>query len=208
MDMTKQVLSTSQVAELLGVTKGSVVNWINQGQLLAGQTPGGHKRVAVEDLLEFIRRQKLPVPAGLSPSRPRVLIVDDDADIRELIAAEIEAEYPDYEVLQAQNGFVAGERIGTAKPDVVILDLRMPGLDGYEVCRWIKSSPDTMDTGVIAITAYPSPGAEKRIIACGARICLSKPLDMAVLLQEVDAAVRERKRSSRIASVIQKQARG
>jgi CheY-like chemotaxis protein len=140
--------------------------------------------------------------------KPGVLIVDDDADIRQLIAAEIEAEHPEYEILEAHNGFAAGERIGSARPDVVILDLRMPGLDGYEVCRWIKSSPEIMDTGVIAITAYPSPGAEKHIIECGARTCLSKPLDMALLLQEVDAVIAERKRSVRIGPGIQKQARG
>ncbi len=196
------------MADLLGAAKASVVNWINQGQLFAGQTPGGHKRVAAEDLLEFVQRQKLPVPPGLVPLKPKVLIVDDDADIRELIAAEIAEEHPEYEILEAQNGFAAGERIGAAKPDAMILDLKMPGLDGYEVCRWIKSSPERMHTGVIAITAYPSPEAEKHIIECGARICLSKPLNMALLLQEVDTIIAERKRSVRIGSAKQKQARG
>jgi len=205
--MTRRAFSTSQVANMLGVAKASVVNWINQGQLMAGQTPGGHKRVAAEDLLEFVRRQKLPVPLGLSPSKPKVLIVDDDAGIRQLIAAQIETAYLVYEILEAYNGFAAGERIGSARPDVVILDLRMPGLDGYEVCRWIKSTPETMDTGVIAITGYPSPQAEEPIIKCGARICLSKPLNMTVLLQEVDAAIAERRRGVRIGAGIQKQSR-
>jgi two-component system, sensor histidine kinase and response regulator len=61
----------------------------------------------------------------------------------------------------------------------------MPGMDGYEVCRRIKSREDTRDIVVIAMTGQHSPKVEKRILECGARICLSKPLDHATLMKEL-----------------------
>jgi len=72
---------------------------------------------------------------------------------------------------------------------VVILDLRMPGMDGYEVCRLIKSQESSRHVEVIAMTAYPSPENEQRLLECGAKTCLPKPLDMDKLMQEIDASL-------------------
>jgi excisionase family DNA binding protein len=184
-----KLLSTSAVARLLGVAPGSVINWIDQGQLKAGRTPGGHRRIARKDLVAFLRRQKLPIPPELGAASPKVLVVDDEASVTKWIAAEVRAEHPEYGVFEAQDGYAAGELVGSLKPDVVILDLRMPGLDGYEVCRRIKSNEDTKGTTVIAITAYLTPKAKKEILACGAQVCLAKPLDIRDLLQEIDRAL-------------------
>ncbi len=184
-----KTLSTSKAARLIGVGVVSVVNWIDQGQIKAGRTPGGHRRIAVEDLIDFLHRHKLPVPKELLPSAPRVLIVDDEPAIREWIRDEIAEAHPDYEVKQAKDGFSAGELVGEWRPDVVILDLRMPGMDGMEVCRQIKARQDAKNTAVIAITAYYSPKAETEILACGARVCLEKPVRSKVLLAELEAAL-------------------
>ncbi len=79
--------------------------------------------------------------------------------------------------------------LATVKPDVVILDLRMPGMDGFEVCTLIKSQDSTKHAQVIAMTAYPSAENKEQIIACGARTCLAKPLDMPLLLAELAASL-------------------
>ncbi len=184
-----KTLSTSQVARLLGVAVGSVANWIDQDQLKAGKTPGGHRRVRVEDLLEFLRQQNLPIPAELLPKQPRVLIVDDEAAVTRWIMTELRAERPDWDVLEAHDGFAAGQIVAASPPDVVVLDLRMPGLDGFEVCRRIRSQAKTRHIGVIAMTAYHSPEAEQKILQCGARACLAKPLDAAALLGQIQAAM-------------------
>ncbi|MDD4891750.1 MAG: response regulator, partial [Phycisphaerae bacterium] len=89
----------------------------------------------------------------------------------------------------ANDGFSAGEIIATARPQVVVLDLRMPGMDGFEVCRKIMARPETASTVVIAMTALHSAKAKKEIIDCGADVYLTKPLDKEVLLASVDAAV-------------------
>ena len=189
MPTISRTLSASAVARRLGVAAGSVANWIRQGELKAGATPGGHHRVAVDHLVEFMQQHRLPIPSDLAPSAPRILIVDDEGSVREWIRLEIEEKHPDYEIMEAKNGFTAGELVGSWKPDVVILDLRMPGVDGFEVCQQIKSKENTKAAVVIAITAYDFPEAERRILECGAQAYLTKPLDVGVLLNELEQAL-------------------
>jgi CheY-like chemotaxis protein len=182
-------LSTFAIADMLHVDPGSVANWIDQKLLKAHRTPGGHRRVAVEDLVQFLRQHKMPVPPGLEAQPVRVLVVDDEPSITKMIARAIKSAHPDYEVMEANDGFRAGSMVATHKPDVVILDLRMPGMDGFEVCRLIKSQETTRHAEVVAVTAYPSPEAERTILECGARACLTKPLELERLLQELAASL-------------------
>lgn len=182
-------LTTFAVAEILHVDPGSVANWIDQGLLRAHRTPGGHRRVESEDLVSFLRKHKMPIPGQLDPSPVRILIVDDNPATARSISEAIQEEHPDYEVLEAHDGFTAGTILGTLRPHVVILDLQMPGMDGFEVCRIIKSQSATRHAEVVAMTGCPLEDAEESILEMGARICLSKPLDMELLLKEVDASL-------------------
>jgi len=182
-------LSTFAIADMLHVDPGSVANWIDQGLLAAHRTPGGHRRVTVENLVAFLRKHKMPVPEELNAGPVCVLIVDDDTAITQLIRKAIQRAHEDWDVIEASDGFRAGSILATRRPDVVLLDLRMPGMDGYEVCRMIKSQPATQNVEVLAMTAYPSPEGEQRIKECGAKLCLSKPLDMPRLLEELEAAI-------------------
>jgi len=170
---------------MLHVDPGSVANWIDQDLLKAHRTPGGHRRVEVEDLLKFLRDHRMPIPPELATTPIRILVVDDDAAITQMISRAIKGAHPEYEVIEAQDGFRAGTIMATVKPDVVLLDLRMPGMDGYEVCRMIKGQESTKHAEILAMTAYPSPENERRILDCGARVCLSKPLNISEFLKEI-----------------------
>ena len=79
--------------------------------------------------------------------------------------------------------------MATLQPEVVILDLRMPGMDGVDVCRQIKSQESTKSTEVLAMTAYPSDDNVEEVLKTGARICLNKPLDMDLLIKEIEASL-------------------
>ena len=182
-------LSTFGIARMLHVDPGSIANWIDQNLLKAHRTPGGHRRVATDDLVTFLRKHKMPIPAELDSVPSRVVIVDDEPAITRLIAWAIKAALPECEVAEAHDGFRAGAIVATLKPNVVILDLRMPGMDGYEVCRLIKTQESTRQADVLAMTAHPSPENVRRIIDCGARVCLAKPLNMEALLTEVRASL-------------------
>ena len=184
----KNTLSTITVARLLGVAVASISKWIDDGQIEAGRTPGGHRRIAKEDLIAFLKRQKLPVPSELEETPPRVLVVDDDAAVTAWIAEELKSKHPDFEIFEANDGYAAGEIVAAARPDVVILDLRMPGIDGFEVCRRIKSKEETRGTTILAITAYHTKKARQRILDSGASACFTKPLDIDELTAEVESA--------------------
>lgn len=178
-------LSTFAIAEMLHVDPGSVANWIDQKLLKAYRTPGGHRRVLSEDLVRFLREHNMPIPPELNFRPVHVLIVDDEPAITKLIARAVKTALPEVEVVEANDGFRAGALVSTLRPEVVILDLRMPGMDGFDVCKLIKGQEETRHAHVLAITAYPSQDSEKNILACGARICLTKPLDMEALISEV-----------------------
>jgi len=182
-------LSTFVIAEMLNVDPGSVANWIDQDLLEAFRTPGGHRRVVAENLLRFLKEYKMPIPDELKRSPVRILVVDDEPAVTRVIATAIKSAHSEYEVVEAHDGFTAGTLVATMKPEIVILDLRMPGMDGYDVCRLIKSQENTRHVVVLAMTAYASPESERRILECGARACLSKPLDMAVLANQIQAAL-------------------
>jgi len=184
-------LSTHEIARMLGIAVASVAKWIDQGKLEAGRTPGGHRRVSVDDLVKFLQTHKLPIPPELAPGPAKVLIVDDDNAVRSWLVATIKEEHPEYEVFEASDGFSAGELITLRKPDVVLLDLMMPGMDGYEVCRRIKASEVAKQAQVIAISGDYSDEAEANICACGARMLLHKPLESSQVLSELNNALAE-----------------
>lgn len=185
----KSVFTTFEAAKLCHVSPLSIINWVNAGRLPAFRTPGGHRRIRRDDLARFMRENSIPLPEELrdGSGRPRVLVVDDEATIREIIAESLARRANPYEVMTAADGFEAGRLVSTFRPDLVLLDLRMPGLDGFQVCRTIKADPETSSTIVIAMTGYHTPETEARIIECGALRCLSKPIEPSTVGGMIDA---------------------
>ena len=189
----KAVYTTFEAAKLCHVSPLSIINWVNAGRLPAFRTPGGHRRIRREDLARFMREGGMPVPEELrdGSGRTRVLVVDDEASIREVLSEHLSSRPKPYEVLTAADGFEAGRLVATFRPDVVLLDLRMPGIDGFQVCRTIKADPETSNTVVIAMTGYFTPETEARILECGAARCVAKPVTPEGLASQIDAQLTE-----------------
>ncbi len=185
----KSVFTTFETAKLCHVSPLSIINWVNAGRLPAFRTPGGHRRIRREDLVRFMRENGIPLPEELreGSGRTRVLIVDDEASIRDVMGEHLTTRTPAYEVLTAADGFEAGRLVATFRPDVVLLDLRMPGLDGFQICRTIKADPETSSTIVIAMTGYYSPETEARILECGAIRCFAKPVEPSTISAFIDS---------------------
>jgi excisionase family DNA binding protein len=196
--MTKKaVFTTFEAAKLCHVSPLSIINWVNAGRLPAFRTPGGHRRIRREDLLSFMRDNGLPIPEEMQQGsgRRKVLIVDDEPSIRELLSEHLSTRTSPYEVSTAADGFEAGRLVATFRPDVVLLDLRMPGVDGFQICRTIKADPDTSNVVVIAMTGYYSPETEARVLECGAVRCFAKPLDPTTLSAFIDSIFEPQKGS-------------
>lgn len=179
----KPYLTPSEAAKILMVSPITVRAWAQKGLLPSETTPGGHRRFLRETVEQFAKQCKTAPPR----SDLRVLIVDDDKQVAEFLVEWLTGLDEPFIVSSAADGFEAGSKVYSFEPDVILLDLMMPKLDGFAVCRQIKADPDTNDIRVIAMTGYPSPENEQRIIDAGAEICISKPLDTKVLLELLKA---------------------
>ncbi len=198
----RKALSTIEVAKMLGVAVSSVSKWIDGGKLPAGRTPGGHRRIERDDFVRFLRQQQFRIPPELQSQALKILIVDDEKSFSKWLAEEIGDRYPNAEVSVAHDGFMAGQTVGLVKPAVIILDLHMPGVDGFEVCRRIKTNAETALAAVIAVTADSDPALQKRIMALGACAYLIKPFEVDCLVAEIDKALGIQSASGSGASVL------
>ena len=113
----------------------------------------------------------------VSDKKLSVLIVDDDKGVSGFLSALITETFDGANVTEAHDGFEAGIKIRECEPDLVLVDLMMPGLGGFELCENIKSSPDTSHIRVIAMTGYPLEEDISQIMAAGAEACLTEPFE-------------------------------
>lgn len=186
--------TTFQVAKFLGVSPPTVVNWVNSGLLAAHRTPGGHRRLRSEDVVTFARAYNYPVPAQLAEGGAgavarRVLIVDDEPDFAQTVADYLQLK-GNFEVELADSGFAAGLTVARFQPTVVLMDILMPDMDGFEVLRMLRQDPANRHTPVIACTAYRDPAVEERARAEGFDGYLEKPIKFDKLLDLVEGALR------------------
>lgn len=118
----------------------------------------------------------------------RVLVVDDILPNVKLLEAKLASEY--YDVLTATNGLEALEKVASQSPDIVLLDVMMPGMDGFEVCRRIKDDPATAHIPVVMVTALTDAQDRIKGLEAGADDFLSKPLNDTALMARVRSLVR------------------
>jgi excisionase family DNA binding protein len=175
--LLKRYLTTGKVGEMLEVSPAAIKKWIQQGKLAAFRTPGGHFRILAD---EFARFQKTHGFGTRTGEKLRVLVVDDQLDVAEVIVASLRAFHPRARLETAANGFEGLLKVGTFRPDVLLLDLGMRGMDGFEVCRQIKRDPVIGATKVVVMTTR-FLDAEPRAMDAGADGFLSKPFDAATV---------------------------
>ena len=118
----------------------------------------------------------------------RILIVDDSPASVKMLAAKLTNEY--YQILTAGDGIGALEAVGRDAPDLILLDVMMPGIDGFEVCRRIKQNPETTHIPVVIITALDSREDRVRGLEAGADDFLTKPVHDTTLFSRVRSLVR------------------
>ncbi len=185
--MQDEIFTVNKAAEYCQVTPKTIINWIDAGHIPYYRTVGGHRRMKRADLENFMKKQGIPVPdkGTGETARKRILVVDDDPIIVATLVMGLKEDEHQYEVESASDGFEAGLKLSGFKPHLVILDIMMPGIKGYEVCDKIKSNPDTAGTKVIALSAYLDEEKLIKMKQNGADICFSKPLPLPKLKEEV-----------------------
>ena len=181
----KTHLTPNEVAELLMVNPVTVRQWASRGLLRSLTTPGGHRRFLLSDVEEFARSRGTALDARRSGRPERVLIVDDDTQMGLYVAEVLKSRDSAMQIEIARDGFEAGAKVESFRPHALLLDLMMPGIDGFEVCRRLRERPTLNHVRIVAMTGYPSEDNVERIMAAGADACLPKPLDPERLLTEL-----------------------
>lgn len=192
-DKKIKIFSALEVANICGVVNQTTVNWIKNGHLKAFMTPGNQYRVYADDLITFLLDRGMRIPDELEPFMEKgqktntIIIVDDDENVNHVIKRFLSEKMDGFSILQAFDGFQAGSLISENKPSVIILDIKLPGINGNKLCRQIKSDSKLGDPIIIAITGANEEDSKQKIIADGADAYFHKPLNFGELV----AAVRE-----------------
>ena len=186
----KDVLTTGEVAKYCGVNFRTVIRWIEKGYIDAYKLPGrGDNRVPVAALIDFLEKNKMPVPDSLSTTvdriapiqensnkqnqtKLRILVVEDEALMAKSIARTIKRE--GYDVKIASNGFEAGIQLASYQPQLITLDLQMPGMNGREVLEALRANPDYQNIKVLVVSAATKVKMLE-VMALGVDDVLEKP---------------------------------
>ena len=185
--MNKKALTTYDIAEHCQVVPRTVNQWINEGKLKAYRTPGNHSRVQVDDFLNFLKKYNMPLPDDviIIKNNKRVLVVDDDHGMVDAIHRILLREKV-YDLEVAYDGFEAGEKFADFKPDLVILDIRMPGMDGNQLCSRIRANQKNKDVKVLLISGEIGEKEINRIKESGADDFLEKPFTNKALKEKIE----------------------
>lgn len=169
---------TSYAASLLGLSVATVQSLVEKGEIEAWKTMGGHRRIALHSIntyLEKNRRSTLKLSAedlGL-----RVLIVEDDEATRDLFQHEFDAWDLPIDCTVMASGLEAMMDIASMRPDLLITDLVMPGVDGFELLKAMKRNVELIHMQVVVITGLPAQAFEVRGGLPEGSFLLSKPIN-------------------------------
>jgi len=149
-----EFLSTRQAAQRLGVSLGTVQNMVENGVLDAWKTAGGHRRIpatSVETLLA--KRRKQIARSGDSASRLDILIAEDDPTLQKLYQITFDSWKLPLSLRIVSNGFEGLLQVGQQMPDILIADLMMPGMDGFEMIKRLRTMPELSPMDIIVVSA-------------------------------------------------------
>src|SRR5579885_3050250 len=182
----ERTFTTFEVARLCGVFHTTVINWVNKGKLKARVTPGGHRRIPLSELVPFMKKYDMPVPADIDDPHRHVLILDDEPMMTRLIEKGFQKYKDRYQVQLSNNPVDALVQVGKKLPDILIMDLMMPVMDGFQVCQILKSSPATKDMKIIAISGRKLTASQQDFLAKNVDLFMQKPFEMNDLVSAVD----------------------
>jgi excisionase family DNA binding protein len=162
----KSFCTTREAADLLGVSVGTVQLWVESGLLQAWKTAGGHRRVLRESVDRLLHKEPVSTPADAAPApnprRLRVLVVEDDANLLRLYDANMSRWPMAPEVALADNAVSALLMMGRNCPDLLLTDLHIPGMDGFNMLRVLRASPEFAKTTIVAVSGLDAAEIEQR----------------------------------------------
>lgn len=186
-------MTPSEAATLLMISPVTLRHWALAGRLAFVTTPGGHRRFAEDEVRRFAAKHAQTPDTSVAHINPmpgkdeahRILIVDDDVQLSGFLVELLQGLPDPVQTEVANDGFEAGQKLQTFRPHTVLLDLMMPGMNGFDVCQKIKANPETRNTRVVIMTGYHTLENMMQAMEVGAEACLAKPLDKVQLFKVI-----------------------
>ena len=182
----KTVFTTGEAAKICKVSQQTIIRCFDNGQLKGFRVPGSKfRRIPREALYKFMKDNGIPTDA-LESGKRKVLLVDDDVDIVEMIHKALD-EDGRFEVKIAANGFDAGMMVKEYRPDIIVLDVMLPDINGKEVCHRVRSDMSLEEVRIICISGMVEDDKIQELRLAGADDFLHKPFDVDVLIERMCA---------------------
>ena len=180
----KSVYTTGEVSQICKVSQQTVIRCFDSGKLKGFRVPGSKfRRIPRESLLNFMKEHEIPFDQ-LDSGKPRVLVVDDDEAVVEMLTEAFERNGR-FEVRTAGTGYVAGILTHSFEPDLMLLDFKLPDINGTAVCRAVRSDSSFEHMKIIMISGVADPNEVQELLAAGADDFIKKPFNIESLLSKV-----------------------
>ena len=182
----KTVFTTGEAAKICKVSQQTIIRCFDNGQLKGFRVPGSRfRRIPREALYKFMKDNGIPTDA-LESGKRKVLLVDDDNELVELMTKVLE-EDGRFEVRVASNGFDAGMMVKEYRPDMIVLDVMLPDINGKEVCHRVRADSTLEDVRILCISGMLEDDKVQELRLSGADDFLHKPFDIEELIDEMCA---------------------
>ena len=178
----KTVFTTGEAAKICKVSQQTIIRCFDNGSLKGFRVPGSRfRRIPRDHLYSFMKENGIPTDA-LESGKRKVLIVDDDVDLVELMVDAF-ARDGRFDIKTANNGFDAGMQVREFRPDVVVLDVMLPDINGKEVCQRVRSDDTMKSLKIICISGMVEQDKIQDLLMAGANDFMNKPFDVEKLLE-------------------------
>jgi excisionase family DNA binding protein len=178
---TKTVFTTGEAAKICKVSQQTIIRCFDNGTLKGFRVPGSRfRRIPRDQLYAFMKDNGIPTDA-LESGKRKVLIVDDDEDLVELMVDAFSRDGR-FDYKTANNGFDAGMMVKEFRPDLVVLDIMLPDINGKEVCQRVRSDPTMSAVKIICISGMVEQDKIQDLRAAGADDFIHKPFSVDQLL--------------------------
>jgi len=178
----KTVFTTGEAAKICKVSQQTIIRCFDNGSLKGFRVPGSRfRRIPRDQLYSFMKENKIPTDA-LESGKRKVLIVDDDVELVELLKDVFDRDGR-FEIRTANNGFDAGMQVKEFRPDLMVLDVMLPDINGKEVCQRVRSDKNLDAVKIICISGMVEQDKISELTDAGADDFMHKPFTVDSLLE-------------------------